>query len=66
MATKLEKAHTVIALLSVAENILVQAEGEGQNERRLLAATTKAITIIRDESQRQLRIYDQGRVKARG
>lgn len=63
MATKLEKAHTVIALLSAAGNLLVQAEGAGQNERRLLAATTKAMTIIQKESQRQLRIYDQERAK---
>lgn len=63
MATKLEQSHTVIALLDAACKILVQAEGEGQNEKRLLVATTKAITLLQNESYRQLRIYDQERAK---
>lgn len=63
MPTKLEKSHTVIALLDAACTILAQAQGEGQNEKRLLVATTKAITLLQNESYRQLQIYDQERSK---
>lgn len=63
MSIKSERSRTVIALLSAACTLLVQAEGEGSNERALLKASFKAREIITREMDRQLENYDKERAK---
>ncbi len=47
-----------MALLDAACSLLVQAEGEGQNESALLKASFRAREIITKESARQFKIFE--------
>lgn len=56
-----ERIRAVLALLGAADNLMVQAEGEGQNDKHLLRATTKARTVLNQECGRLLRVYEEAR-----
>jgi len=53
-----DRIKAVIALLSAADSLMVQAETAGKNDRYLLAATTKARMHLNKECDRLIKIHD--------